>query len=72
MEHASESLCCVDDLPNEALAPVDRVGADKLAGAARAVQYSDHVKQVEAVCEQKRVPDVRKSEEHAVVYSGIA
>ncbi len=70
--HTNESSDCADDLTNEALAPVNRVGADELAGAAWAVQYSDHVKQVEAVRKQKRVPDVRKGKEHAVVYSGIA
>ncbi len=72
VERTNESSGCVDDLTNEALAPVNRVGADELAGAAWAVQDSDHVEQVEAVREQKRVPDVRKGEEHAVVYSGIA
>jgi hypothetical protein len=60
------------DLSDEALAPVDGVGADELAAASGAVQNSDHVQQVQAVGKQERVAYVGKSKQHTVVYSGIA
>ena len=60
------------NLSDEALAPINSVGANELAGATGAIHHRDHVQHIKSVGEQQGICYVGKGKKHAVVNGRVA